>query len=346
LKNLSSKILNHLETQNFIKPNLCQIKAAEKIDKNLKLTLEKRLFNLFQKKFIGIYMFGSVGVGKSLILKAIHFIYSKSEIFHFTDLIFNLQNSNEEKIKFLMTKKNLILIDEFYINNLTNLILFKKFLEKIIKEKKTLIMTGNKELSSIYKDPVNSELCNSFKNFLNKNFTKVRMFSKVDYRKTKLANHNFFLFKKKNSRKIQNQIKKKLAINSIETEKIFRRKGFNFSLKGYYGNLLDLNFVEFFENNLEFQDYLLIAKKINFIVLRNICQMDENNKNFVYRFISFIDALYENKVVLSLSSDVELKELYLGKTNSFEFKRTLSRLEEMSSNSYINKNIKRKNKKR
>ena len=74
--------------------------------------------------------------------------------------------------------------------------------------------------------------------------------------------------------------------------------------------------------------------------------MDENNKNFVYRFISFIDALYENKVVLSLSSDVELKELYLGKTNVFEFKRTLSRLEEMSSNSYINKNIKRKNKKR
>ena len=58
-------------------------------------------------------------------------------------------------------------------------------------------MTGNKELSSIYKDPVNSELCNSFKNFLNKNFTKVRMFSKVDYRKKKLANHNFFLFKKK-----------------------------------------------------------------------------------------------------------------------------------------------------
>ena len=74
--------------------------------------------------------------------------------------------------------------------------------------------------------------------------------------------------------------------------------------------------------------------------------MDENNKNVVYRFISFIDALYENKVVLSLSSDVELKELYLGKTNAFEFKRTLSRLEEMSSNSYINKNIKRKNKKR
>ena len=72
--------------------------------------------------------------------------------------------------------------------------------------------------------------------------------------------------------------------------------------------------------------------------------MNENNKNFLYRFISFIDALYENKVVLSLSSDVQLNQLYLGKINAFEFKRTLSRLEEMGSNSYINKYIKKKNK--
>ena len=74
--------------------------------------------------------------------------------------------------------------------------------------------------------------------------------------------------------------------------------------------------------------------------------MNENNKKHLYRFIMFIDALYENKVVLSLSSNVELDKLYLGKSNAFEFKRTLSRLEEMGTNSYINKHIKRINKKR
>ena len=54
--------------------------------------------------------------------------------------------------------------------------------------------------------------------------------------------------------------------------------------------------------------------------------MNENNKKHLYRFIMFIDALYENKVVLSLSSNVELDKLYLGKSNAFEFKRTLSRV--------------------
>lgn len=114
MKNLSSKILYHLEHQNLIKPNSCQVKATKKISENLKVNLEKRLLNFFQKKFIGIYMFGSVGVGKSLILKAIHFVYSKSEIFHFTDLMFNLQNLHEKKFRSLMMKKKLILIDEFY----------------------------------------------------------------------------------------------------------------------------------------------------------------------------------------------------------------------------------------
>ena len=58
-------------------------------------------------------------------------------------------------------------------------------------------MTGNKELSDIYKDPVNKELCNSFKEYLDKNFTKIKMSSKVDYRKKELVDHNFFILKKK-----------------------------------------------------------------------------------------------------------------------------------------------------
>ena len=73
--------------------------------------------------------------------------------------------------------------------------------------------------------------------------------------------------------------------------------------------------------------------------------MNENNKKFLYRFIMFIDALYENKVVLSLSSDVELGKLYCRKTNAYEFKNS-SRLEEMGSNSYINKHIQRINKRK
>ena len=62
-------------------------------------------------------------------------------------------------------------------------------------------------------------------------------------------------------------------------------------------------------------------------------------KNILARFISFIDVLYENKNILSISSNVGLDELYIGNTNFSEFKRTISRLKEMGTNKYINKNL-------
>ena len=69
--------------------------------------------------------------------------------------------------------------------------------------------------------------------------------------------------------------------------------------------------------------------------------MDENSKHLLTRFISFIYVLYENNNILSISTNVELDKLYVGKTNFYEFKRTRSRLREMGSNKYINKNLKK-----
>ena len=42
----------------------------------------------------------------------------------------------------------------------------------------------------------------------------------------------------------------------------FNRKGNSFKLTKVYGNLIDLEFDDFFEKNLEFQDYNLIAKRL------------------------------------------------------------------------------------
>ena len=84
---------------------------------------------------------------------------------------------------------------------------------------------------------------------------------------------------------------------------------------------------------------MIIAKNIKIFVIRDIKKFDENSKNIITRFISCIDALYENKNILSISTNVELDEIYTGKTNYEEFKRTISRLKEMGSQEYINENL-------
>ena len=341
MKNLSFKLLSYIEKQINVTPNSCQVSASKEIEKALNLKLKKNIFKIFNNNLIGIYLHGSVGVGKSILLKALHIVFKKSEIFHFSDLAFYLQSSKKNNIKKLLKEINLIIIDEFYINNLTNIILFKNFLEESLNQKKIIIMSGNKKIDEIYHDPINAMICNEIKDFLNKKFIKIEMKSKIDYRSKNKFNHNFFYIQKENSNKQLNLLRKKYSITSIPREIEFKRAGNNFLLQNYYGNLIDISFNDFFKKKLVFQDYVLILKKIKFLIIRNIPQMNESSKDLLYRFISFIDAIYDNKNILSISTKVELEQLYLGKSNSFEFKRTISRLKEMGSSYYINVNLKK-----
>ncbi|WOD08438.1 AFG1/ZapE family ATPase [Marinomonas sp. GJ51-6] len=58
------------------------------------------------------------------------------------------------------------------------------------------------------------------------------------------------------------------------------------------------------------------------------------NDDAVRRFISLVDECYDHKVLLLLSADVPLEQLYLNGTLLFEFRRTFSRLIEMKSSYY------------
>ena len=63
--------------------------------------------------------------------------------------------------------------------------------------------------------------------------------------------------------------------------------------------------------------------------------MTEELKDAARRFVTLIDALYEHKVKLLASADAEPDGLYPTGNGSFEFRRTVSRLEEMKSAEYL-----------
>ena len=53
------------------------------------------------------------------------------------------------------------------------------------------------------------------------------------------------------------------------------------------------------------------------------------------RFISMVDEFYDRAVKLLLSAETDIESLYAGGNLSFEFERTLSRLQEMQSRDYL-----------
>ena len=82
-------------------------------------------------------------------------------------------------------------------------------------------------------------------------------------------------------------------------------------------------------------DYLAIAQTYHTVILVGIPQMGPENRNEAARFVTLIDALYESKVKLFATAAAEPDALYPKGDGAFEFERTASRLMEMQSADYL-----------
>jgi cell division protein ZapE len=82
-------------------------------------------------------------------------------------------------------------------------------------------------------------------------------------------------------------------------------------------------------------DYLAIARRYHTVIIVGIKIMTADMRNEAMRFMTLIDALYEHNVKLLASADAEPEGLYPKGDGSFEFQRTVSRLEEMRSSEYL-----------
>jgi cell division protein ZapE len=82
-------------------------------------------------------------------------------------------------------------------------------------------------------------------------------------------------------------------------------------------------------------DYLEIAREHHTVLLSNVPKMGVGNAAEARRFTWLIDVLYDHRVKLIMSAEVEAPELYVAGQNAHEFVRTVSRLIEMRARDYL-----------
>jgi cell division protein ZapE len=82
-------------------------------------------------------------------------------------------------------------------------------------------------------------------------------------------------------------------------------------------------------------DYIELARQFHTVMLSGVPQLTWETENQARRFINLIDEFYDRSVILIISADTPLTEIYTGKRVKFEFDRTVSRLLEMQSHEYL-----------
>ena len=156
-----------------------------------------------------------------------------------------------------------------------------------------------------------------------------------DYRKSKenQKQRYFFPLNKETNFKI-NKFFRTITKDKIKLDKILNIKGRDFKIQNYYEGISRFDFKELCDRNLGAEDYLEIAKVSKFIVIENIPQFNDINSNQQLRFITLIDIIYDKNIPIAITANQNLDQFSSAKSLEKEFKRTTSRLYELTSKDY------------
>ena len=195
-----------------------------------------------------------------------------------------------------------------------------------------IILTSNIRIEDLYKDGLQREQFLPFITIIEQNSIQKELILEDDYRKlgSDKLKRTFFPINKKNIFQI-NQLFRELTRGKERKEVKLNIKGRIFIISSFYEGVVRFNFRELCDVNIGAEDYLKIANNCKFIVIENIPRFNNENSNQQNRFITLVDILYENKIPLLISIATHLDNL--GSANNLKdpFKRTLSRLFELTS---------------
>ena len=344
--NLKKNFLKHCEVNKFeINQNQLEIinNLKDYSNDNFNQSLLRKIFKKNNNK-LGFYLVGDVGVGKTMILNFFFKELNKKKLrLHFNEFMIsfhdfmfkNKNNGLDLFVKNLNKKTQLLYFDEFQITNIVDAMILGRLFDKIFSTNIKVIFSSNININDLYKDGLQREQFVPFIKILKKNCYEKKLSIDEDYRLSKNIKFKRFLSPIDNSTNFTfNKFLREITKNKNKTIKTLDIKGRKFEIKNFFDGIIKIDFDEICNKNLGSEDYLAIAKNSKFILIENLPNFNEDNSNQQQRFITFIDIIYEKKIPLMITSKVKLDLIESSKDLVEPFKRTVSRLHELTSTNY------------
>ena len=348
--NLNKLFLSYCKINN-LEINPSQLGLIEELSlfytQNFNKSLLKKIFTKQNYK-TGFYLQGDVGVGKTMIL---NFFYNKfdktKQRFHFNefmisfhDFVFKNKENKQENIidKFVQKLKNkskLIYLDEFQVTNIVDAMILGSLFKKIFDENIKVLFSSNTKINDLYKDGLQRDQFLPFIKIMKERSYETQLIIQDDYRKSvKNRNERYFYPLNESTNFKLNKFFRKITKNLTNQEMILSIKGRKLTIKNYFNGIARFDFKELCSKNIGAEDYIKITEVCSFIVIENIPIFNSDNSNQQQRFITLIDILYEKNIPLMISSQLQLDLLSSSEDLKKIFKRTISRLYELTSIKY------------
>lgn len=305
----------------------------------------------------GIYMWGDVGRGKSMMMDLFHDtldIAAKRRV-HFHEFMLEVdQRLRDERKKEsgdpvapvarqLGEGIRCLCFDEMVVKNTADAMIMSRLFTALIRDEGvTVVTTSNRPPRDLYKDGLNRGLFLPFIDLIEAELDTLTLNGPTDYRLERLggmdvwysptgpaatekAREAFFRLTDYPPEDAEHVTGHDLKVG--EQRSLWVPK----SLKG----VAVFSFKRLCAQPRGSSDFLAIARHYHSVIIVGIPVMGPDMLNEAARFVTLIDALYENGVKLIATADADPADLYPSGNGAFEFGRTVSRLMEMQSADYL-----------
>ena len=343
------KFVNYCNEQK-LEVNTNQVDVIQKLEKYFQNNFKSFFSELFSKQSLkkGFYLYGDVGVGKTMILNYFFSQVDEKKIrqhfnefmLNFHDFVHEQKEINEENVinqfvKNLKSKASLIYFDEFQVTNIVDAMILGKLFDQIYKEDIKIMVTSNTKISELYKDGLQRDQFKPFIKIMEDQSIEHELKIEDDYRK---SNNNqkqryFYPLNQEINFKI-NKFFRTITKDKKQSSMIINVKGRDFIIRNYYDGIVRFNFNELCDQNLGAEDYLTIIKNCKFIVIDQIPQFNDTNSNQQQRFITLLDVIYDKNIPIAVTTNQNLDKYSSSRLLEKPFKRTISRLYELTSIEY------------
>ncbi|WP_448549711.1 cell division protein ZapE [Thalassotalea fusca] len=324
--------------------------------KPLPVTGFKKVFNRWKRVVAkvetptvkGLYFWGGVGRGKTYLVDTFYdcLPFENKMRVHFHRFMHRVHEElktlagRSDPLKIIAKRFSeetcIICFDEFFVSDITDAMILGTLFEELFAHKVTLVATSNIIPDELYRNGLQRARFLPAIALINENCEVVNVDSGVDYRLRTLEQAE--IYHSPLDIQAEDNLNRYFAQLSVEAgtqEKVIDINNRPLNTIQESDGVAHFDFSVLCESARSQSDYMELSKLYHTILLANVKQMNVDCDDAARRFIALVDEFYERKVKLIISAEVEMESLYTHGGLSFEFKRCLSRLQEMQSHDYL-----------
>ena len=310
-----------------------------------------RLFWRSPSKPKGLYVWGTVGRGKTMLMdrffadapdlpkRRIHFhafmqeVHAARTAHKSDDVIADIADSVSARAK-------LLCLDEMQVVDIADAMILGRLFEALWARGVVIVTTSNQPPDGLYKNGLNRQLFVPFVARLKETLDIVHLGDGRDYRLGRMAEDKTYLTPLgAKADAAMDEIWAKLADGETGKPVELSLLGRKLLVPHAAHSCARFNVHDLTDQPLGAPDFLAIAQNFSTVFVEQVQIFKASERNQTKRFVLMIDTFYDAGTKLVISAEAAPEALCVSGPHKAEFLRTASRLREMQSQSWWLKNV-------